>query len=617
MLRKRTRLTFEAFEERLVPALTFQFDYRFDASGFFNDPARRAALERAGQNLGSRIDSNLQAITPGGSNSWSAIIFNPGTGEQTTVSNLNVPAKTVVVFAGGRNLPGSQAGVGGTGGYSGNGDNTWYSHLANRGQSGFSLWGGSISFDTDTNWFTSASTAGLAGSIIDFETVAVHELGHLIGFGTTVLFDQHINGRNFNGPAAIAANGGVAPTLSSDLAHFSNGTGFNGTPASMQPYVQSGKRYGYSELDYAVLKDIGWTITAPAPTVPIVTPPTASGGTIPNAHIQPIVLTGTADGLAHTVRYINGQFVSDGVAVRPFADFNGVLRSIVADVNGDNIFDVIYATGPGGPSRFTAVNGATGQALMSPQVVFGNEFSGGLFLASADMDGDGKAEIIVSPDQGGGGRVSVFRYSGSGVIRTGDFFGIDDTTFRGGARVAAADLNGDGRPDLIVGAGFGGGPRVALFDGRTINQARPQKFVGDFFAFPGDAATKLRNGVYVSAGDINGDGKADLVFGAGPGGGPQVYVLDTAKILAGNVAAAQAAPLRSFFAFDVDDRGGVRVAVNDVDGDNDDDLIVGSGTNGAIAWYRNFDPIQVDSYSAANMFYTNDGVYIGACQCRL
>jgi hypothetical protein len=606
-----TRLGIEALENRLVPALTFQFDYRFDGSGLFNDPAHRALLEQAGRDLGARIDSNLQAITPGGGDTWSAMFFNPATGGQSEVANLSVPAKTVVVFVGSRDLTGAEAGVGGTGGYSANGDSAWFNQIAQRGQSGFSTWGGSLSFDSFTSWYWESDASALSGNTVDFYTVATHELGHMLGFGTAQQFSNLISGNTFTGSHAAAANGGAAPHLSADLSHWAQGTSSNGQPTSMEPYVLMGRRYGFTNLDYAALADVGWTITPPPPSVPVVTPPT-SGTPTPASPYPPIVLTGSPDGLAHVVRYINGQLTQDGFAVQPFPNFSGELRSITADVNGDGVTDIIYATGPGGPSEFTIVDGATGFAMISPQIVFGSSFSGGLFLAAADFNHDGKADIVISPDQGGGGRVSIFSYANGGVSRIGDFFGIDDVNFRGGARVAAADLNGDGTPDLVVGAGFGGGPRIALFDGKTLTSAKPQKFVGDFFAFPGDAATKLRNGVYVAAGDVNGDGKADLIFGAGPGGGPQVYVLDTAQILAGNLAGAQKSPLKSFFAFDVNDRSGVRVAVKDVNGDGKLDLMASSGSAVTVAWYKSFDSTQANLYDASSFMYTTDGIYVGA-----
>ncbi|HEX4607033.1 MAG TPA: VCBS repeat-containing protein [Urbifossiella sp.] len=199
-------------------------------------------------------------------------------------------------------------------------------------------------------------------------------------------------------------------------------------------------------------------------------------------------------------------------------------------------------------------------------------------MAAADLDGDGKAEFVVTPDQGGGPRVAVFKMSAGGSAATlANFFGIDDPNFRGGARAALGDVNGDGVPDLAVAAGFLGGPRVALFNGTTLFTT-PTRLVSDFFAFPGTDATTLRNGVFVSIGDVNGDGSGDLIFGGGPGGSPRVLILSGALVSAGNVAGAEAAPVANFFvAGNASDRGGVRVAATDTDGDNKADVAVGSG----------------------------------------
>src|SRR5207245_3982464 len=158
---------------------------------------------------------------------------------------------------------------------------------------------------------------------------------------------------------------------------------------------------------------------------------------------------------------------------------------------------------------------------------------------------------------------------------------IDDPSFRGGCRAAAGDVNGDGVPDLAVAAGFLGGPRVAVFDGRTLF-ATPTRLVGDFFAFPGSDAVTLRNGSFVSIGDVNGDGFDDLIFGGGPGGAPRVFILSGQMVSAGDVAGAQASPIANFFvAGDSADRGGIRLASRDVDRDHKAEVAAGSGEGGA------------------------------------
>ena len=273
-----------------------------------------------------------------------------------------------------------------------------------------------------------------------------------------------------------------------------------------------------------------------------------------------------------------GQYAA-GTSFAPFGSSASLVRTAVGDVNGDGVPDRIYAVGPGGGSLIRVVDGATGADLLAATATYEATFTGGLFVASADIDGDGRAEIVVSPDVGGGGRVQIFDVQAGALVTRANFFGIDDTGFRGGARVAVGDVNGDGFPDLVVAAGFGGGPRVALFDGRTaLAQPNPTRLTGDFFAFPGEDAVRLRNGVVAAVGDLNGDGKAELIFGGGPGGGPRVFALDGSLLLASGPAAAQAAPVANFFVGgDTASRGGVRLAVKDLDGDGRADLIAASG----------------------------------------
>jgi hypothetical protein len=138
-------------------------------------------------------------------------------------------------------------------------------------------------------------------------------------------------------------------------------------------------------------------------------------------------------------------------------------------------------------------------------------------------------------------------------------------------------VNGDGVGDLVVAAGFEGGPRVATWDGRTLPSGDPVRLFNDFFAFE----QTLRNGVFIAAGDIDGDGKADLIAGGGPGGGPRVEVFSAADLLSsGGVSLT---PLANFFGGDPNNRGGIRVAVKNLDGDRKADVVVGDGTGAGSA----------------------------------
>ena len=244
--------------------------------------------------------------------------------------------------------------------------------------------------------------------------------------------------------------------------------------------------------------------------------------------------------------------------------FSGGVRIASADVNGDGVPDVIVGTGPGSPTRVRVLDGRSGAELGS-FAPFEAAFTGGVYVATGDLTGDGVADVVVTPDQGGGPRVQV--YDGRTLARVADFFGIDDPRFRGGARAAVGDINGDGVGDLLVAAGFGGGPRVAAFDGRSLATTRARLF-DDFFLFE----PALRNGAFVALGDIDGDGKADLIGGGGPGGGPRVSVLGGKDLLAGRMTV-----LANFYAGSTASRGGIRVSVRDLDGDRFADVVVGDG----------------------------------------
>jgi hypothetical protein len=162
---------------------------------------------------------------------------------------------------------------------------------------------------------------------------------------------------------------------------------------------------------------------------------------------------------------------------------------------------------------------------------------------------------------GAGGGPAVNVYSGLDNSLITSFFAFEED-FTGGVQTAVADVNNDGISDVIVGAGEGGGPRVIVYNGST--NFTTQLF--DFFAF----STEFSGGVDVAAGDFNADGFADIVVGAGPGGGPQVSIFDGQT---GNV-------LTQFFAYDQSFRGGVTVAVGDVDGSSFNSVITGAGAGG-------------------------------------
>ncbi|MFL5328257.1 MAG: FG-GAP-like repeat-containing protein [Gemmataceae bacterium] len=255
----------------------------------------------------------------------------------------------------------------------------------------------------------------------------------------------------------------------------------------------------------------------------------------PGAHLS------GPDSLTVTVR--GGQTVDAGVfAVVPSKDV-----PLTAVGAGDNGWPLV------------TVFDANGKPLLSFEP-FDHGFRGGVHIAFGDVDGDGQRDLIVAAGATGGPHVKI--YNGADLLKgkttlIHEFFAFD-ASFKGGVNVATADFNGDGRADIVVGAGASGGPHVRIFDGAT------NKIIGEFFAYAAD----FHGGVDVAAGDLDGDGKAEIITGAGPGGGPHVRVFDSLK----------GHERYGFFAFGADDHSGVNVAVGDIDHKGYGEIVVGRET---------------------------------------
>ncbi len=322
-----------------------------------------------------------------------------------------------------------------------------------------------------------------------------------------------------------------------------------------------------------------------------------------------------------------GVFGADNqhsVVLNPFttvseipSDYAGGVRSSTADLTGDGQAEVATGTGPGAPAFVEVYDQSTSEMIWTVNP-FENTYMGGVNLTAGDLNNDDVHEVIVTADVGGGPRVRVL--DGKSGATLADFFGIEDINFRGGARAGVGDINGDGVGDLIIAAGHGGGPRVAVFDGARLFEPvapgeLPVKLIDDFFAFNED----LRNGLYVAGGDVTGDNIGEVIIGSGEGGGPRVLILDGAELMAGNtLSEVSTHPVANFFADAPDLRGGIRVASKDIDDDAKADLITGVGPGGAPAVTRwlavemltNSTPEPMDSFFALDEFFMG-GVFVG------
>jgi peptidoglycan hydrolase-like protein with peptidoglycan-binding domain len=196
-----------------------------------------------------------------------------------------------------------------------------------------------------------------------------------------------------------------------------------------------------------------------------------------------------------------------------------------ADVDGDGRAEIITGPGAGGAPHVRVFSqfGAVRWEWMA----YSSAFPGGVNVAAGDLDGDGHAEVVTGPGPTGAPHLRVFTGQG-GIKREWMAY---SPGFSGGVSV------GVGNSRIVTGAGPGGGPHVRVFTGAGAMDdewmAYGQQFTG---------------GVTVAAGVV--DGNASVVTGAGPGGGPHVRVFTPSG-----------SERSGFFAYSTAYAGGVNVAV--------------------------------------------------------
>lgn len=168
-------------------------------------------------------------------------------------------------------------------------------------------------------------------------------------------------------------------------------------------------------------------------------------------------------------------------------------------------------------------------------------------------------------------RVQVYDFPNGTLLAD---FQAYEPNFTAGISVAVGDINLDGFPEVITAPGNGGGPRVRVFDGRAFRNTSgfpqaprnntlisPSSVLADFFAFE----LAQRGGCYVTSNNITGTSNAEVIVGAGQGGGPRVRIFDGAQIAARTVRYAPTQPgdvSADFFAFESTFRNGVLVSAD-------------------------------------------------------
>ena len=333
-----------------------------------------------------------------------------------------------------------------------------------------------------------------------------------------------------------------------------------------------------------------------------------------NGSAVPDVVVGAGRSGGPEVEVFDGQQLLAGnvVTTAAFFAFDQNLRDGVSvatgHINGTANDDVVVANGQGGPPLVSVFDGAKlahGQAVATATFdAFPAGFLGGATLAVGHVNGSSHADVVVGAGPGGGPQVRVFdgaQLALGHVVSTAGFFAFP-LGFTGGVVVATGRVNGTGFSDVVVGAGPGGGPEVVVYDGQQLARGNAI-MTAAFFAFP----VGFSGGVTLAVGNVNNTGHADVVVGAGPGGGPEVVVVDGAHLAQGQTEVTAA-----FFAFPLGFQGGVQVFLGHQPGAATDFIYVAAGPGGGPEVVV-YDPIYFPygDYNPYDAFFAFDPYFVG------
>jgi hypothetical protein len=352
-------------------------------------------------------------------------------------------------------------------------------------------------------------------------------------FSGATLVETAVGAGDSGGPAFINTSSGLTiagiVSGSTDDSKF----GSTGSYARVSAFARA--------IDLIVGTPVGNRIT----TTNFAASPGAGNGSFstPNVHVYDSTVTNPDEAVADIQAYSSA--------------FTGGFTIAMGDVNRDGFVDIITGPGAGGGPNIKVFSGADYTTVLYNFFAFESTFTGGVTVASADINNDGYDDMLVGAGPGGGPRVTVFSGLNGAILL--DFFAFE-STFTGGVNLAAGLIDGDSNYDIIVGAGAGGGPRIKVLSGANL------AVIQDFFAYD----PTFLGGVYVGSGNIGGGSFDKILVGAGAGGGPNVRVFDNS----GNM-------VQNFFAYAVGFSGGVRVSTGLMSSTSTSaDIITGAGIGG-------------------------------------
>lgn len=258
----------------------------------------------------------------------------------------------------------------------------------------------------------------------------------------------------------------------------------------------------------------------------------------------------------------------------PWPEYNatgGGVRVATGDVDGDGRDEVVVGLGRGGNGWIAVLDDATRYyALLQWVRVAWPEYAaanGEVFPAVGNIDGDSRAEIVLGLGNGGHGWYEILD-DASQDFRHLAWRQVSWPAYNAGqgpTHPAVGDVNGDGSGEIIVGLGRGAGGWVEVVNGAASRFSSRRWIRTDWSAY-----ASSNGATYPAAGDLDGDGRAEIVLGLGAGSSGWFDILDDAQASHRHLS-WQRGSWSTYNAYS----GELHPAVGNVDGDSAAEIVLG------------------------------------------
>jgi CHRD domain-containing protein/VCBS repeat protein len=270
----------------------------------------------------------------------------------------------------------------------------------------------------------------------------------------------------------------------------------------------------------------------------------------------------------------------------------GELHPAQGDVDGDGLVETVVGLASGGQGYIAIFDDAAhNYALLrwiQVQWAAYNSTYGAVYPAVGNLDNDPQAEIVAGLGPGGGGWVEIFDDAAAGYAHQ-MFVQLAWPSYNaayGETHPAIGDVDGDGRGEIVLGLGTGGGGWAAVLEDAAANFVHR-----DWLRTKWTSYNDANGATWPAAGDLDNDGRAEIVFGLGRGSGASsgqgyLQVVDDASAGYMHLRWLQV----EWAAYTgASGSGETHPAIGNIDGDYAAELVIGLGPYSDGGWFQSRD----------------------------